>query len=270
MASTELQEKETTQQEALYDELRKLFAQSAEHENRNTFVQMVHGCIGKHVKKWFPKSPEIQNQVISDQLILLTMDFITDEMRKSVVIQHAYGENTAGAVDYLIDTDEGLYYLFQIVDNSTIMRKKLIHNLAYLKPTSSRFPKKFQSVWDKARAEYKKAIKDIPLSSSVEQVATLAKDAELIDRMLDVNNPNLKNDTALKLINTKIKLVSTLNKMTTRNEIQTGTSALNPQVVAVIERLSVMIDTQDEQALTELINAITTHNQKALPTTPDD
>ena len=66
------------------------------------------------------------------------------------------------------------------------LREMLVHRLAYLKPGSARWPeKKYGSLWREEREEYRQAVRDIPFTSQVEQVALLAKLAERINHELD-------------------------------------------------------------------------------------
>ena len=127
---------------------------------------------------------------IANTLAKHISSFTSDLHRAFIVRCHAQGFSTAEAVEELIKADNIMYRLAQNDAMGTmLLRKILIHRLSYLKPGSSRWSeKKYGAVWREARQEYRQALEDIPLSSKVEQVALLAKQADRLHKDLEQGN----------------------------------------------------------------------------------
>ncbi len=200
--------------------------------------------------------------------------FITDVDREFVVRCHARGLSTSDAALELMNDHISLN-LFGRDDalGVDLLRQRLIHSLAYLKPGTSGWPKKkYGDVWREARTEYKQSIRDVPLTSTVEHVALLAEHVETINKMIENNNL-----TANELHILTGSLTETLNGMhKLKVAEQPGSANLSsPQLVAVLERLTVALDSPEQLALSgdrdglvsvleQLIHALKTTEQKAL------
>lgn len=113
------------------------------------------------------------------------------------------------------------------------LQEILTHRLACLKPGSARWPKKkYGAVWREARAAYKQAVRDIPFTSQVEQVVLLAKQAYRINEELErgeILTPSL------------VKTVEGLRKLSVVDEGQIPVNLSTPQLVGVLERLTLVL-----------------------------
>ena len=183
---------------------------------------------------------EIQEN-IRDELKRYVSSFISDARREFIVRCHAHGLSTSSAVWELINTDETIRRLAQ---NDAMgpkqLKEILIHRLAYLKPSSTRWSeKKYGSVWREAREEYKQAVRDIPFTSQVEQVALLAKQAERLDNALETGGHSAKEKQILS--NSLVKTVVSLRKLSAVDEQQTPVNLSAPQLVGVLERLTLAL-----------------------------
>ncbi len=174
--------------------------------------------------------------------------FISDEHRKFVVRCHAQGMSTADAVSELIDSDEEMERL--AVEDALgleVLRRELIHRLSYLKPGTARWPeKKYGSVWREARAKYKQMINDMPLTSPIEQAAMLVKHANRINYSLENDSYTVK-DLQI-LTNSLTKTIESLRKVSVVEE-RAPASLSAPQLVAVLERLTLALDAPEKLAL---------------------
>ena len=174
--------------------------------------------------------------------------FITDEHRKFIIRCHAQGMTSAAAVWELMVKNNIINRLAQKDALGTEeLRRMLIHRLAYLKPGTARWPeRKFGSVWREARDKYKRDVSDTPYSSKVEQVALLAKHADRISRKLDEPLESIQDMQALTTALTK-----TVESMRKVSATERGKSASlsAPQLVAVLERLTLALKTPDQQEI---------------------
>ena len=123
---------------------------------------------------------------ISDTLARYVSWFIFDEHREFIVRGHARGLSTGEAVTELINADDVMGRLSSdYAVGWKRLRDILIHRLSYLKPGTTRWPeKKYGGVWRETRQQYRQEIRDIPLTSHVEQVKLLAINAERLHRKL--------------------------------------------------------------------------------------
>ena len=149
----------------------------------------------------------------------------------------------------------------------------LIHRLSYLKPGAARWPeKKYGAIWREAREEYKQAISDIPLTSQVEQIATLAKHVDIINYELDNKSNNVKDLQVLT--NSLTETLESLKKVSVVEE-QASANLSEPQLVAVLERLTLALDAPEQLAISsdtdglvavleQLALALKSSGQKAL------
>lgn len=187
-----------------------------------------------------PTLSDAFKKIIRQELAPYVSSFISDEHRELVVRAHARGLSTADAARTLILEDRTMSRLAQedavgVADVRTI----LIHRLSYLKPGTARWPEaKYGSVWRQAREEYRQQVRDIPFTSKAEQIALLAKNAERINRALD-NEEHTVKDFQL-LTNSLTKTLESLHKLSAVEE-HTHTSLSPPQLVGVLERLTVAL-----------------------------
>ena len=174
--------------------------------------------------------------------------FISDEHRKFVVRCHAQGMSTADAVSELIDNDEVLERLAaEDALGLEVLRRSLIHRVSYLKPGSARWPeKKYGGLWREVRASYKQAISDLPLSSSLEQAAVLVKHVNRINYALENDSYTVKD--LQMLTNSLTKTIESLRKVSVVEE-QAPANLSAPQLVAVLERLTLALDVPERLAL---------------------
>ncbi|MDE0397430.1 MAG: hypothetical protein OXL96_06465 [Candidatus Poribacteria bacterium] len=200
--------------------------------------------------------------------------FISDEHRKFVVRCHAQGISTTDAVSELIRQDKGMNRLAH--DDALglkLLRDTLIHRLSYLKPGTARWPeKKYGSVWREARDAYKQMINDMPLTSPMEQAAILVKHANRLNYALENDSYTVK-DLQI-LTNSLTKTIESLRKVSVVEE-QAPASLSAPQLVAVLERLTLALDAPEQLALSgdtdtlvtvleQLTLALKTSGQQAL------
>ena len=183
--------------------------------------------------------------------------FISDEHRKFVVRCHAQGISTTDAVSELIRQDKVMTRL--VYDDALgpkLLRDTLIHRLSYLKPGTARWPeKKYGSVWREARDAYKQMINDMPLTSPMEQAAMLVKHVNRINYALENDSYTVK-DLQI-LTNSLTKTIESLRKVSVVEE-QTPASLSAPQLVAVLERLTLALDAPEQLALSGDADALVT------------
>ena len=242
----------------LKEDLEGLFQTLSDKELAEAIIERVQRyvieALGKKIDDDFSKMYEHQIQEIQegirDQLKQHISSFISDAHREFIVRCHAKGLSTSDAVPQLIRTDETIGRLAQ---NDAMgvkgLTEILIHRLSYLKPSSTRWSeKKYGAVWHEAREEYKQALQDIPLASQEEQVALLAKHASAIDRIFDaLENMDAKQFQVLS--NSLVKTVGSLQKMTTVDEQPIPVRLSAPQLVAVLERLTLALKDPKQQVL---------------------
>lgn len=150
-------------------------------------------------------------EMIADELLEMLTYFLTDDHRKAIVRYHAQGMSTAKAVLALVKSDTVIHSLSEAM-GWQLLRQELIHRFAYLQPGSGRWPeKKYGDVWRDARAAYKAEIQDIPLSDQAEQVKVLSDHVQKVMGQLEKDLPF---DTYVALLNTLVKLVGSISKIT--------------------------------------------------------
>lgn len=191
---------------------------------------------------------ELIQEIVEEKLLDYISRFITDSHREFIVRCHATGLSTTLAAVELVKKDPVIARLGQ---KDALSGRKLgeilIHRLSYLKPGAARWPeKKYGAIWREAREAYKQAISDIPFTSQVEQVATLAKHIERINRELD-NESNSVKDLQV-LTNLLVETLESLKKVSVVEE-QAPANLSAPQLVAVLERLTLALDAPEQLAL---------------------
>ena len=192
---------------------------------------------------------DYMRDVIREGLKLGLSNFILDEHREFVVRCHAQGISTTAAVMDLISEDE---VMNRLAYNDALglkwLRDILVHRMSYLKPGTARWPeKKYGDLWREARATHKQRINDMPLTSPTEQAALLVKHAGRINDELENENHTV-NDLQV-LTNSLTKTIESLQKLSTV-ETQAPVSLSTPQLVAVLERLTLALGTPEQLALT--------------------
>lgn len=219
---------------------------------------------GKKVDDDFSKIRDYEAESIQKRIRSVLQkhlsSFISDEHRAFIVRCHALNFSTAKAVGELIKEDETLSRLAQ---DDAVQKKELreilIHRLSYLKPQSPRWSeKKYGAVWREAREEYIEALRDIPLTSQVEQVALLARQTNQLDKLIqsiwdgDRGNTIEAKDVKL-LFDSLTKTVLSLQKLSKVDEKQipvhlsTPLQLSAPQLVGVIERLTLALKAPQQQ-----------------------
>lgn len=197
------------------------------------------------------KSPHMLGTIretISEELTGWISHFISDAHREFIVHCHARGLPTAEAVWTLVEKDKTLSRLAQpdVMGTSTL-RRVLVTRLAYLKPGTARWPeKKYGALWREAREQHKRDIRDSPLTSPIEQSALLAKHVDHINELLYEKNHDVKDVQALT--DSLIKTVEALQKLAAIEQ-QVPPNDSRTQLVAVLERLTLALDTPEPFAL---------------------
>ena len=193
--------------------------------------------------------------VIRDGLKMFISYFILDEHREFVVRCHAQGISTTQAATELIGKDEVMRRLAH--DDALgrkLLRDILVHRMSYLKPGTARWPEeKYGAIWNEARAAYKQMISDMPLTSPVEQAALLVRHADRINDELEDDNHTVK-DLQI-LTNSLTKTIEGLQKVSAV-ESRGSTDLSGPQLVAVLERLTLALETPEQLSLSTDTNAL--------------
>ena len=186
--------------------------------------------------------------LISYELTERLSHFITDAHREFIVRAHARGLSTSASVLELIDEDESMNRLTHRDALGRVqLQRVLVLRMSYLKPGTARWPeKKYGAVWREARAAYKQAVTSFPLMSKAEQAALLAKHAARIDYELEEKNHETKDLQALTKLLTQT--LESLSKLTEEEE-SVREMLSPPQLVAVLERLTLELGAPDQKAL---------------------
>lgn len=218
---------------------------------------------------------EFIEDVMRDELKHWVQYFVIDEHRSFVVRCHARGMSTSEAAWELMNEDYTLNRLAR--DDALgvdILRKKLIHSLSYLKPGTARWPEqKYGNIWREAREEYKKEINNVAFTSSVEHVLMLAKHTAKINSVIE--DEKLPAKELQILTNSLLMTLDGIHKLQSEKQEEENMSA--PQLVAVLERLTVALDAPEQlsfsgdadvlvSALEQLTHALKTSKQNVLKT----
>ncbi len=223
------------------------------------------------------KSPHLLGTIretFSEELTEWISHFISGAHREFIVRCHARGIATAEAVSTLMREDKTLSRLAEVdVMGTPNLRRALVTRLAYLKPGAARWPeRKYGAIWREAREQHKQDIGDIPLTSSMEQVAVLAKHVDYINETLYDSNHSV-NDIQV-LTDALIKTVDALQKLSA-TEQQVPSNLSGAQLITVLERLTLTLNTPEQFAsvgntealvtvLERLTIALKSANQKAI------
>ena len=209
-------------------------------------AQTVGRSIEQGVSKANTDNASERKRVIRNELANYLSNFITDVHREFIVRIHARGQSTSAAVWALMVEDPTMNRLAQEdAMGSKLLKEALILRLAYLKPGTARWPeKKYGAVWHEAREVHKQEMQNIPLTSNVEQVALLAKHAERIERELEDKTHDAKE---IQLLTKSLtETMATIRKLTAA-EVPVSANVSSPQLVGVLERLTLALKAPDEQ-----------------------
>ena len=105
---------------------------------------------------------------------------LSDELRVLTVRHHASGWTTSQVLDVILPVDvvevelTPLQLYAKSYDMRQCCRDYLSTQLNYLKRGNPRWPKKYDAVWDEARAEFLANTHDIPLTHISEQIQALS------------------------------------------------------------------------------------------------
>ena len=223
------------------------------------------------------KSPHLLGTIretFSEELTEWISHFISDAHREFIVRCHARGIATAEAVSTLMREDKTLGRLAEVdVMGTPNLRRALVTRLAYLKPGTARWPERtYGAIWREARERHKQDIRDIPLTSSMEQIALLAKHVDYINEMLEDSSHSVKDVQVLT--DALVKTVEALQKLSA-TEQQVPPNLSGAQLITVLERLTLTLNTPEQFAhvgntealvtvLDRLTIALKSANQKAI------
>ena len=105
---------------------------------------------------------------------------LTDTFRKAIIRYHVRGISTTQAIQHILANPEAQYltpfwtFGHRYVCGKQNIKHYLTQSVGYLKPTHPRWPeKKYGEYWRSERKEFVDALKDIPLSKPIEQLAKL-------------------------------------------------------------------------------------------------
>lgn len=280
--SNESENKTTNIKKVLHSDLKELFLRLDGHELADAVITRVRRyaveCVSSSIEGDLPDievaGSDLVQEVMRDELKHWVKYFIMDEHRNFVVQCHARGLSTSAAAWELMSEDMSLNYLGRDEAlGADILRDMLIHSLSYLKPGTTRWPEqKYGAIWRKAREEYQHSINDVPFTSTVEHVALLAKLVGTINKEIDDKAFTAK-DLHILTVSLMVALDGMHKFKAVEQLVPTNFSA--PQLVAVLERLTVALDTPEQLALSgnkdglvsaleELTHALKTSDQKAL------
>ena len=186
--------------------------------------------------------------IVRDDLGCYISSFISDTHREFFVRAHAQGISTSDAVTELMWSDDTMNRLAHKDAMGTQgLRDALIPRVAYLKPGSARWPeKKYGAVWREAREAHRQTVSDIPLTSKEEQMALLAKHAERTNRILEKKSLDAKEYQLLT--NSLTQTLKNLRELSAV-EIPVAENLSPPQLVAVLERLTLALRTPEQNAI---------------------
>ena len=187
-------------------------------------------------------------KIIQNELIWYVSSFVSDSHREYFVRAHAQGISTSAAATELMMSDDTMNRLAQ-QDAMGVqgLRNALIPRVAYLKPGSARWPKKkYGAIWREAREAHRQAVSDIPLTSKEEQMALLAKHAERTNELLEKKSFDAKEYQLLT--NSLTQTLKNLRELSAV-EVPVTENLSPPQLVAVLERLTLALRAPDQKAI---------------------
>ena len=146
---------------------------------------------------------------------------IGSNLREFTVRHHACGLTTAEVISLVLDKPEGegLTPLWYYADYYPMMRQTcrdyLSTQLNYLKRGQTRFPKKYNDLWEAARAEHLQEIQHLPLTHVTEQVEAMQQHYEKLKDAFDALplTPEYTRERE-RLTNAMMKTMSAIYMMT--------------------------------------------------------
>jgi hypothetical protein len=240
----------------LHSDLKRLFQRLSGYELAVAVVERVRrygvACVSQSIdgnlENVGRSGLEAIQETMRNELMHWVTDFISDRHREFVVRCHARGLSTGDAARELMNEDFPLNRLSkEDALGADLLRKILIHRLSYLKPGTARWPeKKYGNLWREEREDYVEEIVNVPLISAVEQVAALSKQSERIHNVLENETYSVKE---LQLLTSSLtKTLESIQKLSAVEQ-QESTNLSGAQLVAVLERLTVALDTPEQLAL---------------------
>ena len=146
---------------------------------------------------------------------------IGSDLREFAVRHHACGLTTAEVISLVLDKPqgEGLTPLRYYADYYPTMRQTcrdyLSTQLNYLKRGQVRFPKKYNDLWEAARAEHLQEIQNLPLTHVTEQVEAMQQHYEKLKDAFDALPPAPEYTREReRLTNAMMKTMSAIYMMT--------------------------------------------------------
>ncbi len=187
-------------------------------------------------------------EMVRDEMVWYVSSFISDSHREFFVRAHAQGISTSDAATELMMSDDTMNRLaHEDAMGMQGLRDALIPRVAYLKPGSARWPeKKYGAVWREARESHRQTVSDIPLTSKEEQMALLAKHAERTIRILEKKSLDAKEYQLLT--NSLTQTLKNLRELS-QVEVPVTENLSPPQLVAVLERLTLALRAPDQKAI---------------------
>lgn len=187
-------------------------------------------------------------EIVRDEMVWYVSSFISDSHREFFVRAHAQGISTSDAATELMMSDDTMNRLaHEDAMGMQGLRDALIPRVAYLKPGSARWPeKKYGAVWREARESHRQTVSDIPLTSKEEQMALLAKHAERTNRILEKKSFDAKEYQLLT--NSLTQTLKNLRELS-QVEVPVTENLSPPQLVAVLERLTLALVSPDQKAI---------------------
>ena len=196
-------------------------------------------------------------ETTSEILQRVVPGFISDTHREFIVRCHARGFSTSDAIGELVKEDGTIARLAQAdAVGFKALKRVLVSRLAYLKPGTARWPeKKYGALWREEREQHKMEVRDIPLTSPIEQAVLLAKHADRINDVLACNEHSAT-DWQL-LTNSLVRTLDSLRKVSA-GEQQGPTNLSGSQLIAVLERLTLALDAPEQLTDGANTDALTT------------
>ena len=250
----------------LNEDLRELFETLSDFELADAVVLRINQYAQKSIDAGFKRG--LPQDVVQEMLSGVISSFISDKDRIFVVCCHAQGISTADAVWDLIERNRTMSRLAQRdALGAKRLQQILVHRLSYLKPGTARWPeRKYGKVWQEVRERHKQVIRDMPLTSTVEQSALLSKYVMRIDSLIENNMEMIERSIITArdfptLLNSLTKTLESLRKLTPIEEkVSADLSTPQPLLLTVLERLTLMIKAPEDSALSgdkdELVNAL--------------
>lgn len=202
----------------------------------------------------------------SEAIIFYLADFIEEYHREAVVRYHARGMSTTESVYQLIDEDVMMSDLSTRIDDVDTLVADLVHRLAYLKPTSNRFPQKYIPIWNEERAKLREGLRqtDLPMTSIEEWIALLSREVVRLKERLaegpyDEKVHQTLMDTLMRVYDRLYPDIGMGKRLSALSFEMTDKT----EMIVVLERLILALKSPDENNLESVLQVIP--EQKAIP-----